>query len=906
MATKTFATRMTCFSLVSAIETDLRNVIGSMNSSNKFEIPSDVTEHAMLRYKSHFNEEFNDDDSLENLLEFSDFSDLSKILSKNKIRQTSFSSQELAEITNGLNRLVQARNRVCHSRPLEYNDINELSDFCTGLIEVGSRHWWSNINEALNNLENPSFALSLQIPSYWSNTNTSVINNLPLPEFDDTGFLGRKDERNAIKELIYSHTRVISVIGEGGVGKTALALRCLYDVLENCESSNDSAFEIIIWVTLKANRLTSSGVIQLRDAIVSSLGLYQDVGKKLGINIDSDIDDLLSEISLYMKEFKILLCIDNLETIEKKNVRRFLAEIPEGSKVLITTRVGLGEVEYRYKLDSLDSKSSIDLIRNLSKLLNIESLKKKNNTSLKELARRLHHNPLLIKWYVLSIGSGQTRGDILNKESISYQDALKFCFQNLYERLSETELEIIKTITCLRNSVSAVELRFFLSEKNELDIVEALHNLNNSSMLKSEVSSNNQDDEIRVYTLTNIANDYLTSVAKIEDSFVTTVRKRNRELKQHIQEGIMDYNHYHLDVTHIHASNKDEKICAVYLKRALKTYRSNEDIDSALDLIKKAKQMMPEFSECYRISAYLLSSNPYKAESEYESAIEYNPKSIIAYYSYSQFLMKQEEYPLALIQINNAIELNSSDNVLLSFKALIQTRTGEYADAIYLYERIFPEQSISQHRKFRISTYQQIIDCYKRYAGRLIADNDYPEAEAKLTRALEIFSNAFNTSNFDERMLSFYCKLLCEIDKIDCFNNNVKLGCMAISAIEPFINSLSVYHKIKLSNEIKIASDRINSENKDKWLDIASQMSDSTDDIGGFEHGVIKELNCKAANNVSFGFIAGDDGTDYFFHRGEIMPPSLLDNMSDYRDTRVAFISSVEPRGPSAKKVHLI
>lgn len=202
MSSKNFTTRMTCFSLISAIETDLRSVISGMDTSIDFELPIDVIENVKFRYKSHHNEDSSDGSVQEDLLEFSDLSNLSNLsnlTSKNKNKQTIFSIEETSQIVNGLNNLVQARNRVCHSRPLEYNDITELTDFCTFLREAGSRQWWGNINEALNNLDNPSFALSLQIPSYWNKTKTSVVNNLPPPEFDDTVFWGRKEERKAVK-----------------------------------------------------------------------------------------------------------------------------------------------------------------------------------------------------------------------------------------------------------------------------------------------------------------------------------------------------------------------------------------------------------------------------------------------------------------------------------------------------------------------------------------------------------------------------------------------------------------------------------------------------------------------------------------------------------------------------------
>lgn len=905
MTSRTFATRMTCFSLISAIETDLRHIICTMNISTTIITPTDVENNSKNRFKSHFNEDFSEENSLSDLIEFSDFSDLAKILSKNKTIQDLIDTDNINIIVAGLNNLTQPRNRICHSRPLEYNDINDLTDFSITLKKIGSNHWWTNINEALENLNNPSFALSLQIPSYWKSSKSKIYSNLPLPEFDDTGFLGRKDERHAITELIYSHTRVISLIGEGGIGKTALAIRCLYDVLESSENSENSRFDMIIWVTLKANRLTVSGIIQLRDAIVSTLGLYQDIGKSLGVNSDISLEELLEEISLYMKEFKILLCIDNLETIDKQHVRKFLAEIPHGSKVLITTRIGLGEIEYRYKLDSLDSKSSISLIRKLSILLNIDILKKRNSASLADLARRLHHNPLLIKWYVLGLGSGKRHEELLNKNSLTYQDALKFCFQNLYDQLTSVELQIIKTIACLRNSVSEVELRFILNDIKELEIAEALHNLHNSSMLKSDSQSLKQDDGIRTYTLTDIASDYLASIAPVEDAFYQLIRSKQRELKRHIETSLTEHNHYHLDITNVHAKNKDEKICAVYLKQALNLAKYDNNYEAALELVRNAKEMMPDFSECYRVNAYLLHKSPYKAQSEYESAIEYNSNSVIAYYAYSQFLLQDEDYPYALEQIDHAIKLND-DESLISFKALILTRSGDYSTAISLYEKILPVQRNNPHRKFRISTYQQVISCYKRYVERLIIDCDLPKSQHILERIYELFYEILNHDNYDDRSFSLLCQVLVISDKIDIKNKNIKYTTKTISIIEDFQGTLSVHHKIKLKSELMVALTSLYSESKNKIQFLINELSSCSDMKENLCHGIIKGIVCKAANNLSFGFIISDDNTEYFFHRGELSPQNAFDNNDEHKGIRVGFYSHNTKKGPTAKNVHLI
>jgi LuxR family glucitol operon transcriptional activator len=877
-----------------------------MDATKQLIIPNDVQSNSEARFESHFNEPYEAELGLGGLIEFSDFSDLAKILSKNNNNQSNLSSDSVKEIILELNRLVHVRNRICHSRPLEYNDINDLTEFAIDLKSKGETQWWRNISEALENLNNPSFALSLQIPCYWQQTTSNVYNNLPLPEFDDTGFLGRKDERSAINDLLYSHTRVISLVGEGGVGKTALALRCLYDVLENSENSEKSQYDMIIWVTLKANKLTVSGVVQLRDAIVTALGLYQNIGEVLGVNSNSNLEELLDEISIYMAEFNILLCIDNLETLGKQNVRKFLAGIPEGSKVLITTRIGLGEIEYRYKLDSLDSKASIDLIRKLTRLLNIEVLQKKNNNSLSTLAKKLHNNPLLIKWYVLSLGSGKSREDLLNKDKLSYQDALKFCFQNLYDRLSEVELDLIQTVACLRNNISAVELRFILSDRDELEIAEALHSLNNSSMLKSELTAADQDGSIRKYALTDIASDYLSTVSPVDDSFYSKVREKNKELKRHLEKSLAAHNHYHLDVTNIHASNKDEKICAVYLKQALNIARTDDDSKEALELVKKAKSMMPDFSECYRINAFLLHKSPYKAESEYEAAIEHNSNSTIAYYAYSQFLMQDEEYESALEKIDCAIELEKGDSALLSYKAWILTRSGDYPAALILYEDILPKQSKNEHRKFRISTYQQIVSCYRRYAERLLKDHDYSEATLKIERALTILEEVFNTANYDDRIFNIFGKLLVDSDKVDFENSNVVMVSRCLDVLGRYEDTFSFHNKLKLSSELSKVSEWLHSESKFRVGLFSQELRNGSSEEAQLYHGVIKEIVCKSGVSVSYGFITGDDKEEYFFHRGEINSQTLFHNTSEHRGRRVSFCAHSEKKGMSAKNVKLI
>jgi len=50
-----------------------------------------------------------------------------------------------------------------------------------------------------------------------------------------------------------------------------------------------------------------------------------------------------------------------------------------------------------------------------------------------------------------------------------------------------------------------------------------------------------------------------------------------------------------------------------------------------------------------------------------------------------------------------------------------------------------------------------------------------------------------------------------------------------------------------------------------------------------------------------FGFITGEDGKDYFFHRNEVQPPLDFDQLIG--GERVSFAIEPNPKGPRATQV---
>ncbi|WP_272665970.1 NB-ARC domain-containing protein [Providencia sp. PROV174] len=898
MNNRNFATRMSCFSLISAIETDLRVVItGELPDDYSKFLPPDVVKIAKDRYLEHNKEVFSKDVELLELLDFIDFSDLSKILHKIIDIQSFFTKDELKKIAHNLERLSACRNRTCHSRPLEPNDFSSLLDFSNELKNIGTVFDWKNIHFALENLNNPSFALSLEIPSFWRANTKNISNNLPLPEFDDTGFIGRDKDRKSINRLINSNTKIISIVGEGGIGKTALAQRCLYDILELCELDNNQEpiFDIIVWVSLKTNRLTSNGSGQIKNAITTCSGLFQDIALNLSGIKRSSIDQDLDEILEYMEQFKVLLCIDNLETISNSEVRDFLANIPNNSKVLITTRIGLGEIEYRYKLDKLDDKPSVELMRNMSRLLNLSKLYKKKSDSLSDLCRILYNNPLLIKWYVLAVAAGSTNSQLINKRASNFQEALAFCFENLYDRLGDVEKEAISVIACIRKPVSAVELRFYLNGINDIKIEEALHQLHNSSMLIS--SEDQQSQGGQVYSLTGVAEEYINTIRPVSNEIYKKVKEKRKELQVIVDQASIQKNHYNYDLNAIYWTSKDEKICSIYLKKALSDAK-NGNHESALGNVDQAKQLMPSFSECYRIHSFILKdSSPFLAEAEIEKAIDLNPLSVISRYAYAQFLISEDEFERANEQIDEALKIDGEDIALKTLKAWILTLMGDYTNASSLYEELIPLQT-SRHRKFRISTYDQASSCYRRMAELFLKDHDYSEAKRCLQRSIEIIEQAVNSNDYDHGTIN---KLIDVLESAFIFSNKATDKTVledVISFIEANNISLDVRSIQALRKGLEIfikTCDSVTEQKIDKILNylILGTKETSFKRIFGTIDNVITN-----DRGVSYGFLIDIDNTRYFFPRSELSPQNLLDGEESILN--VTFIPGENAKGKCA------
>ena len=750
MKNRITATRNTCFAIISAIESDLRTYIVQECDLRGLSdiLPDDIRELATRRWQADHSSsaQVRPEDDFE-LIDYTDFLDLAKLLHRTVNKVATETGSTIRVVSAGLERMTPVRNRVCHSRPLEPEDLPSCIDLSKQFVQVPGIEFTelTRILALLN--RDPNFVLGIQIPAFWVAEKASIHHNLPLTEFDETGFLGRRKDRQELHRLLRSHYPVVTVIGEGGVGKTALALRCLYDLLDD----DNSPYDAIIWSSLKMTALTDGGVVQLNNDVTTTLGLLGSVADSLGTPSFGglNVDELIDEIGQYLDQYRVLLAIDNLETLASVSLRDLLLKIPQHSKLLITSRVGIGEFEARYSLESLDMPTSVELMRRFARVLGVTTIYQAPDSVLHRYAQGLFKNPLLLKWFISGIARGLDPKSLLDRGGSDFQAVLDFCLANVFDKLDEPERNVVDTLVLARRPLTAAEIYFLNSGVEQVGIEWTLSSLHNSSILKRLVSS----DGTFSYHLSEPASLYVSSNEAPSRKRFNAAQSRMRDLNRMAEREGVAQARYPYEIFSVRASSRDERIAAVLLSQALDSNRHKRDLEGARSKIEEAKHLFPTFGEVYRISSLVESAadEPYRASEELDRAVNCDPKSTITRYTYAQFLIRQlEDFEGALKHIEFAENIDPASSTLKSTKALALNRLGRSAEAASLYENVL-ENVDNSPRRWRITIRDQTADCYRRWAELDLKNRDFPGFTEHITKALDHLSQAIEHSDFDDR-----------------------------------------------------------------------------------------------------------------------------------------------------------
>lgn len=567
------------FEFISSIELDMRYYLEQNNVD--FNIFSEKIDERIKKY---------DGSSLDSRIDFLDFSDYVELLN-NCFKETTSNSKNYRDLINELKKIIPIRNRVMHSRPLLADDENIVLSFINK-----SKNYHSIIN--LRHLE-ASVDLIDKNPNIFFEKNpnfdrlyiqNSVENNLPFTDYDDTGFIGREEKKKEIKKRLYGRYPVITIIGDGGIGKTSTVLSLLYDLIDE----EDFPFEKVLWTSLKTKTLADGEFKQLKSSIKSFDDCIKnnDILNKESVN---GIDDLL----FYMGAFKTLLILDNLETINANDVRKLFEDVPEGSKILITSRIGIGEFETRVVLDAFTKDEASVYFRRLTDAYDVDLLKNIKDYELSGYLDKLYYSPLCIKWFIINVGKGNNPDIVIKNQS----EIVEYCLSNVFDKLSTDSKNVLTIMMVKQRDYGMAEI-VYVNDKDYQITANAVNELCACNFL--------QQVDRGIYSVPEFARKYLSNKINSKDPhFIEALSRSNR------LEGILENLHLNKSVSiknkplSLDPKTDSEKISTVYMLSFIEA--SNEqNLDAMDDWFEKATKAAPTFADLYKVAGYCYAKNNIK------------------------------------------------------------------------------------------------------------------------------------------------------------------------------------------------------------------------------------------------------------------------------------------------------
>lgn len=643
-------TRQTLYALISALENDLRAILVENIPHNH--PPLEVYgEELFASSISRFTAEEGEGSYINSFAElvcFIDFPDAFKIIQRNKQFLDADYAKKFTAFIPSLEKLVPIRNRVSHSRPLHFDDLPICLDVIER-IQCETNFKYSSLREVQNKIaQNPGWVLELNLPAA---PKDKISHNLPIPDFDETGFMGRSDHLRSLKSILEGPYPVISIIGEGGLGKSALALKVAYDLLD----AEGVTFDAIVWSSAKANIVTAQEIKQIEDAVTDSLGMFREISGELGSR--SSEEDQIQEILDYLKQFKILLILDNLETVIDGPLKDFFDRLPSGSKVLTTSRIGLGEFERRLNLSPMSNPEGAKLLRAVSKVRGVQILSEAPQKRLNDYANKLKNNPGFIKWFVACVQTGMRP----EKALVNTNVFLNFCLENVYGYIGVEGRKILDVMQAVSRPLSVPELSY-ISSLEPIRLQIAIHQLLQTNMLSISSTGDNASSETR-YGLAELARSYLVKRHSVSVKDYQRYKGQEREIAEMHGRIIGGFSNDPSSTFRIAVRNKSDAVIASYLIKAFNFAKKNDE-ENAFELIEKAKELSPGFHEVHRVEAWIHAQfgNILAAKNAYEAAYGLAENDVNLIIWYAGFLMRNEnDFEAAKDLLEKALNLSPNN-----------------------------------------------------------------------------------------------------------------------------------------------------------------------------------------------------------------------------------------------------
>lgn len=727
-------TRARLYMLVDSFESDVRQMILRyvLDHMSESEALGDSFEKAAERRHADAS-----DDEL-SIVEYLDMRDAYDILNRHRDALPVELARELRHGTPRMDTLVPIRNRVMHGRPLQSGDAEKAVSACR---EFKSR-FWPTLRDTLDRLHaEPKWEPAFNgVDRRYSDR---ILHNLPPFDYDDTGLIGRAQACSAIvKHLLRRREPMITITGEGGIGKTALASDVAYSLLDN----PDSPYECILWTSLKTERLTANGIVEIAGAVRDITGATQGLGKVL----TDDFKGGVAELSEALEGIETLLIIDNLETVSGSEIVTLYESLPDTVTYLMTSRIGIGQIERRIPLPPLEKKDAQTLFRSFARVRSgrAEFLARLKPETVDEIVTRLRFSPLAIRWYVLSVESGREPHPTLTNQD----ELIDFCVRSVFDALSETPKSILSVLYALDRSSTFDELAV-LTDSPIDDLNLAVKELSAGSLVSQKPDPD--DELVSRVQITEAAQHFLRRVAPPPQADISSTLLREQEFRRSEERRRADESKRQLAPNVVRVRSSHDEPTSHLLRLALAQSHAGS-IERARSYVTRARSLNPEYWEVDRVEAFILSRYDQidQATTLYRSALrkadDEASAAVVSYYFAGHLAGRGHDVDAALPLAVSAHEhFQTADTAQLLGKIHLWARNYEESQV----RLEWALENVSNQGKLRLIILTSLVDSWRRWSESLIEDDRRPvEAAHKASAGFAQGVRELDSGAWDKRL----------------------------------------------------------------------------------------------------------------------------------------------------------
>ena len=276
-----------------------------------------------------------------------------------------------------------------------------------------------------------------------------IYENLPAPTYSQ--FVMRPQAFADVSDGLQQRSAAVLIVGLGGNGKTSLAREIAADCLR--DGGEAPRFESVVWVSDK-DRSGTTNLSTVLDEIARTLefpGFTQ-----------CEYDEKRREVEHLLKGQRVLLVVDNFETITDGALLTWLLRMPEPSKVIITTRENRREFQrggWLVELRGMSEAEAQTFIQQRLRLLKMEA-PTRDPGQLTALMQITGGNPKAIE---ISLGlikqERRPLQQIIDDLYVARGDLFEDLFVRAWRLLDETTQRILFAMLLFPDSASGEALR---------------------------------------------------------------------------------------------------------------------------------------------------------------------------------------------------------------------------------------------------------------------------------------------------------------------------------------------------------------------------------------------------------------------------------------------------------------